>query len=103
MVHVVAVLDLEDGAREQFLPHFRWLVPLVRDEEGCIEYDGTTDLPTSIVGQAPCRADRVTVIEKWRNVEALEAHGQAPHMREYRRRVKGLLKSVVIHVLEPAS
>jgi quinol monooxygenase YgiN len=50
----------------------------------------------------PVRENVVTVIEKWERVDALHAHLKAPHMVRYRERVKDLVVSISIRVLEPA-
>jgi quinol monooxygenase YgiN len=102
MIHVVATITLNPGVREPFLEVFRWLTPLVRAEVGCIEYQATIDVPTTIAVQDPPRPDVVTVIEKWHTLDALYAHGAMPHMNEYRAKVKEMVKSVKLQVTEPA-
>jgi quinol monooxygenase YgiN len=102
MIHVVATITLQPGTRPAFLDVFRWLTPQVRAETGCIEYQATIDVPTTIAVQEGPRAEVVTVIEKWASVEALYAHGGAPHMTEYRARVKDYVASVKLQVTEPA-
>ena len=102
MVHVLAEVRLAPGARELFLAEFRLLEPKVRAEAGCIEYVGTVDTKTTIAAQAPLRDDVVIVIEKWETEAALSAHLDAPHMVAYRKRVKGLVSSTLIHVLSSA-
>ncbi|MCA9105439.1 MAG: putative quinol monooxygenase [Pirellulaceae bacterium] len=102
MVIVIATIHCTPGKRDQLLDEFRAVVPLVRDEEGCIEYGPTVDVETSIPAQADPDLDRVVVVEKWASIAALEAHLIAPHMLEYRGRVKGLIERVDIQVLEPA-
>ena len=101
MIHVVAEIQLAPGAIDRYLEEFRRLAPLVRAEDGCIEYGGAIDLKTGVAAAAPRRADRVTVIEKWRDEAALEAHLAAPHMAAYRRRVADLVLRAVIHVMRP--
>ncbi len=44
----------------------------------------------------------MTVIEKWASVEALYAHSAAPHMAQYREKVKDHVVSVKLHVTEAA-
>ncbi len=102
MLHVIATINIEPGKRAEFLTHFSWVTPLVRAENGCIEYGATTDVPTSIAVQVPPRADVVVVVEKWADLHALQAHLVAPHMSEYRKRVQGLVQNVSLQVLEPA-
>ena len=54
----------------------------------------------SVVAQVG--ADSFVVIEKWASIDALKAHGAAPHMAAYAAKVKDLLAGRVIHVLAPA-
>src|SRR4029077_9200129 len=98
MIHVIATIELAEGARDAFLAEFRKLVPLVRAEAGCLEYGPTTDLDTGISVQMPVRVDVVTVVEKWESLDALRAHMSAPHMTEYRQRVKDLVAGVTLQV-----
>jgi quinol monooxygenase YgiN len=101
MIHVVATIELADGQRNAFLEHFHRLVPLVHEEQGCIEYGPTIDQATEIGAQGPARDNVVTVMEKWESLEALEAHLVAPHMVEYRGHVQELVKQTTIQVLSP--
>lgn len=100
MIHVVATITLNPATRAKFLEVFRWLTPLVRAEDGCIEYQGATDVPTTIQVQEPPREDAVTVVEKWTTLDALYAHLKAPHMDEYRGKVKDYVKAVKLQVME---
>ena len=102
MIHVVATIALNPGTRPAFLEVFRWLTSLVRTEAGCVEYQATVDVPTTIAVQDGPRPDVVTVIEKWESVEALYAHGVAPHMTEYRAKVNDYVQGVRLVVTEPA-
>lgn len=102
MIHVLATIQLAPGSRGEFLRHFHDVVPKVRAERGCLEYGPTVDLPTGLANQAPLRDDTVVVVEKWLSLEHLQAHLVAPHMLEYRAKVKSLVQSVDLRVLEPA-
>ena len=102
MIHVIATIRTVTGGREGLIAAFRELVPQVRAERGCIEYGTAVDLATPIKAAAEFRNDAVTVVEKWENVAALEAHLAAPHMLTFRERVKDLLAGVEIRVLEPS-
>jgi quinol monooxygenase YgiN len=101
MIHVIATIDIADGKRDAFLAEFRKLVPLVRAEKGCIDYGPAVDVATGIPAQIPQRDNVVTVVERWESLDALRAHLQAPHMLEYRARVKDLVRGVKIQVLQP--
>jgi quinol monooxygenase YgiN len=101
MIHVIATIDIADGKRDVLLAEFRKLVPLVRAEKGCIDYGPAVDLATGIAAQVPLRDNVVTVVERWESLDALRDHLQAPHMLEYRARVKDLVRGVKIQVLQP--
>lgn len=101
MLHVIATATVKPGQREAFLAEFRKVVPEVLREEGCIEYGPTVDLPTNLPAQGDERPDVVVILEKWESVEALEKHLVAPHMMEYRNRVKDLVESVTLQILKP--
>jgi len=102
MIHVIATIDVAPGQRAAFLKEFHAVVPKVRAEAGCLEYGPAVDMHSGIAAQGPPRPDVVTVVEKWSDLKALQAHLVAPHMQEYRPRVKHLVKSTTLQILEPA-
>ncbi|MBM3832760.1 MAG: antibiotic biosynthesis monooxygenase [Verrucomicrobia bacterium] len=102
MIHVIATIELVSGKRDAFLKEARQLVPKVHAEAGCIEYGPAIDVSTAIPAQSPVRDDIVTIIEKWSDLPALEAHLKAPHMIEYRTRVKDFVRAVRLQILQPA-
>ena len=102
MIHVIATIDLHAGQRAAFLEEFHALMPHVLAEDGCLEYGPTVDVDSGLAVQSPLRPDTVTVVEKWRDVPALKAHLNAPHMLEYRPKVKDFVANVKLIVLQPA-
>lgn len=102
MIVVLATIELHPGKRNDFLAEFHKIVPKVRAEAGCIEYFPAVDHVTGLPVQGPARDDVVVVCEKWESVPALEAHLIAPHMMEYRPKVKDYIKKVGLQILEPA-
>lgn len=102
MIHVLATVDVVPGRRAEFLTAFRANVPNVLAEDGCLEYGPAIDLSTPIAAQIPLREHVVTIVEKWRDLAALQAHLSAPHMVAYRNQVKHLVAKVSLQVLEPA-
>src|SRR5438105_4246638 len=102
MVHVIAAIQLHEGTRSAFLAEFHKLVPLVRAEEGCLEYGPTVDVASGLAVQGPVRANVVTVVEKWENLDCLKKHLQAPHMIAYRPKVKDFVMGTKLQVLAPA-
>jgi quinol monooxygenase YgiN len=100
MIHVIAEITVRDGCREEFLAEFHRLVPIVRDEDGCLEYGPAVDLASDL--SAEPRPTVVTVIEKWVDEPALRAHLKAAHMDDYRQRAGHLIAGVSIRVYAPA-
>ncbi len=105
MIHVIAELALTpaEAAKTAFLDQFRWLEPLVRAEEGCLEYRGALEIPTGISAQTPARGDVLIVIEKWSSEAALVSHLEAPHMAEFGRRTAGLMTGRTIRIARDIS
>ena len=101
MIVVLATIELNDGRKDDFLAEFRKIVPLVRAEQGCLEYFPAVDQPTGLPAHSPLRQDVVVVCEKWESLAALEAHLIAPHMMQYRPKVKDFVKKVSLQVLTP--
>lgn len=101
MIHVIATIETATGRRKDFLIAFDQLVPDVLAEDGCIEYGPALDVATAL-NNDPVRENVVTVVEKWESLDALHAHLKAPHMVRYRDRVKDLVISVSLRVMEPA-
>ncbi|HVP09471.1 MAG TPA: putative quinol monooxygenase [Burkholderiales bacterium] len=102
MIHVVAVITAKPGQRANLLAAFRANIPAVRAETGCIEYGVAVDADTGLPIQKKWGEDVVLVIEKWQSLDALKAHGAAPHMREFGAKTKELVAGRSIHVLQPA-
>ena len=101
MIYVIATVELVKGMRSEYLKELNKVCPLVRAENGCLQYGPTIDVVTGIPVQEPINEDVVTIIEQWADIDALKAHLTAHHMRTYREAVKDYLKKVTIRVVEP--
>ena len=101
MIHVLAIITAKPGQRETVLEAFRANMPAVHAEAGCIEYGPAIDAEGG--PGAKYGSDTFVVIETWESLDALKAHGAAPHMAAYAAKTKALLVSRVIHVLTPAA
>lgn len=101
MVSVVASIHIKEGRMSEFIEIFKSNIPNVLGEEGCLEYVPTVDIPTGLPPQALDK-NVVTIIEKWRSLDALQAHMTAPHMQAYQKEVKGLVDKVSLKVLTEA-
>jgi quinol monooxygenase YgiN len=102
MIHVLATVTIKPGKRDAFLAEFHRIVPLVHAEAGCIEYGPTVDIDSGMSVQGPLRDNVAVIVEKWVSLDALRAHTQAPHMADYRVRVKDLVESVTLQILTAA-
>ncbi|MFG2877562.1 putative quinol monooxygenase [Streptomyces sp. NPDC048337] len=69
---VILITTLPGRGREQVEAYER-LAPVVRAEEGCLQYD---------LHQVTGDPDRFVLIERWSSREALAAHDVTPHMIE---------------------
>jgi quinol monooxygenase YgiN len=101
MIHVIATVELVEGARENYLAELRKIIADVRAEKGCIDYGPTGDIETGIPVQEKTGPDTVTIIERWTDVWALKDHLGAAHMKTYREATKSMVKRVGVRILEP--
>jgi quinol monooxygenase YgiN len=102
MLYVIAAIEVVPDKLQEFLPELRKIVPLVRAEQGCLWYEPTVDVPTNISARDAVRENVVTVVERWESIEDLEKHLIAPHMLDYRARVKPLVVGTKLQILAPA-
>ena len=101
MIHVIATIRVRDGRLSDFLKIFKMNMIKVREEKGCIEYFPTVDISADLPPQL-LDENVVTVIERWESLEALRDHLKALHMLTYREKVKELVLSVSLKVLQEA-
>jgi quinol monooxygenase YgiN len=73
-VRVLAILQADPGKGPDQLAAFERLAPLVRAEDGCLQYD------LHAVLDAP---DQFVVVEQWASREALDAHLASDHLAAY--------------------
>ncbi|MBT2480493.1 putative quinol monooxygenase [Streptomyces sp. ISL-94] len=69
---VILITTLPGRGREQIEAYER-LAPVVRAEDGCLQYD---------LHQVAGDPDRFVLIERWESKSALAAHDATPHMIE---------------------
>ncbi len=100
MIYVVATIELAEGTRDRFLAVQRELLPLVRDEAGCVAYTPSVDVSLADPAKTPPRADCIIMHEQWESMPALKAHLTAPHMAEFRTKVQDMIKNVKVEVFE---
>ncbi|HEX9136783.1 MAG TPA: putative quinol monooxygenase [Nitrospirota bacterium] len=99
MIDVVASIRVKTGRLSDYLAILKATLQAVRRERGCIEYVPTVDIDTNMPPQVIDK-NVVTILEKWESLEALHAHLGSPHMLEYREKVKDIVESVSVKVLQ---
>lgn len=80
---------------------FKANIPNVLQEDGCIEYFPTVDVHTGLPPQ-DYNQNVATIIEKWHTLDDLKAHLSAPHMLDYKEKVKDIVVGMSVKVLEEA-
>ena len=98
MINVIASIRVKTGSLSDFLEIFRAIMPKVREEKGCIEYFPAVDVDAKLPPQI-LDENIVTIIEKWESLEALRDHLEAPHMLEYKEKVKDIVAGLSLKVL----
>ena len=99
MISVIASIQVKENCLDSFLEIFKANVPKVMNEEGCVEYAPAIDLDTGLELQA-LDPNVVTIFEKWKTLECLQAHLIVPHMLEYKAKVADLVEDVSLKVLQ---
>jgi quinol monooxygenase YgiN len=98
MINVIASIYIKEDRLPEFIEILKSNVSNVLGENGCVEYIPTVDVPTGLPAQE-LDNNVVTIIEKWRSLEALQDHLSAPHMLVYKEKVKDLVDKVSLKVL----
>ena len=101
MIHVLASIKVKSEKKAEFLKIFKSNIPFVKQEKGCVEYCPTIDFDSKIPVQK-LDGDVVTIVEKWESIEDLKVHLTAPHMITYKEKVKNIVESVSLKVLQDA-
>lgn len=99
MIHVIASIHIKKDRVPEFIEIFKANMPAVLKEKGCLEYVPTVDVPSGLPPQE-LNGSVVTIVEKWESLEDLRVHLAAPHMLEYKERVKDIVEKVTLKVLE---
>ncbi|WP_028585354.1 putative quinol monooxygenase [Desulfogranum mediterraneum] len=99
MIHVIASIEVRAERLDDFSQLFKRLIPEVRSEEGCLEYQPTVDLDTGLAAQE-LNPRVVTVIERWQSLEHLRTHLAAPHMEAFRKQVSAIVTKLSLKVLD---
>lgn len=98
MIVVVATVTCVPGKREAFLAEFHKIVPQVLNHVGCMEYSPTIDVESHFDAQHR-NENRVTIVEKWSDLAALDRHQNSAYMDGYRANVADLVQSKELRIL----
>ena len=101
MICVIATIKAKAGQRNVLLACIEDNLSNVHAEIGCLEYQPMVDTESSL-GAQQLDENIVTMVEKWETISNLNAHAVAPHMLEYREKVKDIVESVSLKVLTAA-
>lgn len=100
MIHVIATVTARSGQRSALLEQLNQNLAAVQAEEGCIEYFPVLDVADVLGAVQQSSDDVITIIERWQTLEHLKAHSVAPHMLSYREKVKDLVESTSVRVMQ---
>lgn len=99
MIFVVAASVLKPGFRNAFIEAVKDNLAKVRAEAGCISYNLTGDFDSGFAAQELCGSDTLLFVECWQSIDHLKAHLAAPHMAEFREKVKDMRISSSLKIL----
>ncbi len=100
MIHIIVTMTIKEGCMEEFLSLCGSLRQHVLAEAGCLRYDYFRELEAVLPIQEALDPNRITLVELWETREALKAHGQSQHMKDFGPRMKELRTGVVARVGE---
>lgn len=89
-VTVVAKVVARKEALDRVMPELLKLVPLTRQESGCIEYNLHQDNENPAV---------FIFYETWESAAALEQHMNSKHFKAYIAAVDGMIEDKTVHIL----
>lgn len=101
MIHVIASIRVKEGALDEYVELFKENVPNVLAEDGCVQYSPCVDAETGWKTQG-LDPQRMTVVEQWESMEALQAHARAPHMAAFRKKAGHFVEGMSLQVVEDA-
>ena len=81
MLLLAGTLDLHPDDIDGALDAGRTMIAETLKEDGCIDYNFALDIT---------KPGRIRIFEIWRDAECLAAHGETPHMADWRQVLSGL-------------
>ncbi len=94
MIVVIATVHVRSEHRADFLENARALIGASLKEAGCQSYD----LHSSIT-EPNC----FVFVERWASREALAAHDETAHLKEWRRVADPFVETTTMEVITPAA
>jgi quinol monooxygenase YgiN len=82
MVAIIAKMKIKEGKIEEAVQLFKNLVPKVREEEGTLAYAICRD---------KANQNQLTVIERYRDMEAIQAHSSSAYFKQFSKEIGQLL------------
>ena len=92
MIYVIATVVVHPEPRADYLENARTVISATHKEPGCESYD----LFSSIT-----EPNQFVFVERWTSRDALAAHFETPHLKEWRRVSKDLVESVKLEIVHP--
>ena len=99
MIYVIAVSELKPGCRDEFIAAVKDNLAKVRAEDGCISYTLTGDFDSGFDAQLKSGENVLTFVECWESIDHLKNHLNAPHMQQFKEKVKDMRKSSSLKIL----
>lgn len=79
-IEIVATITAQPGHRDAVIAALRQAVAAVQGEDGCEHYALHQDID---------HPDRLVMLERWRDEDAIAAHGKAPGLQALLRAIDG--------------
>lgn len=80
MIILVVNLAVAEGKGNEVIEAFKTVIPAIRQDPGTISYN---------ILQAADNPDKITVLERYENEEALQYHGQTEHFKAFGESLRG--------------
>ena len=88
---MVAILKFKEECVNEGVAYFKTIVESTRKEEGSIRYDLLPDIKSK---------NTFLVMERWKNMEALQLHFTTPHMKELMEKMPAMMETPAsVHIL----
>lgn len=92
MIYVIATLIVHPETRADFLENARTVIAATHKEPGCRSYDLTSSIT---------EPNEFVFVERWESRDALAAHFETPHLKEWQRVSKDFVESRTIEIVHP--